>query len=287
MSYDIFPTLHIKCIEQFFRTKEVLNVRGKTSLIDNSNNQCSNFRYSLLCEGLLFKDLIGNSLESFEYNYSIGKIVIISGTDKNSQYIQYFCIVNEITTNGYGDTIIDIVSYYNIDLSENKYDRCIYIPNSSLGYCNFLSYLQSKNKLNVDIGHHLILVQIDQKSQYTVTVQSKIDNTIKVEFEDIDDNISISNMYYVISLSMKLYNQNKLDIEFEHLLHYYYKNIKSHSDTNSDYVIDIKKFDTLSNENNNTIIDKIFIKIINENKYECIIPNCNLDNCNDIYITNF
>jgi len=164
----LFPTFSILCVEQYARNKEILNVKGQKSIIETTNQQCSNFRYSIYLDNCLFKTPKGDIVPNFELNYVIGKIISIQGYYFDNEQKIYFLkygVITDISFNGFGYCILDMITNKLLcNEPEPIYEYLTYYPNSSIGFINYFNEITFENKLEtigqsyyIDILNHTIL----------------------------------------------------------------------------------------------------------------------------------
>jgi hypothetical protein len=232
--YSYFPYCKILCIETYQRSKEIFNVKGKSSIIDTTNQQCSNYRYSIYLSSHFFKELNGNFIHH-QYN-CIGKVVCIQGfiTNNNqNDYFEHYAIINDYSDNGFGNMILDVVSYHNLMYDNAVFDKCIYFDNSGIGHLNFINQFYMENYIDTDYLHDLYCLNVYNNQKYIFKSKSKMtDNVIECYQENTEETpnntYEISGMYYVISNRIKIdikniNQQNK--ISFIYLLHHFINNI--------------------------------------------------------------
>jgi len=259
----LFPTFPIYCVEQYTRNKEILNVKGQKSIIETTNQQCSNFRYSIYLENCLFKTPKGDNVPSFELNYIIGKIISIQGFFIENEYkncFQKYGVITDISFNGFGYCILDIITNKLLcNNTEPIYEYLTYYPNSSIGFMNYFNEITYENKLDtidksnyyIDISNHLILYnnQYFNNSLFIISPYILLnENNLNIK--------NIDNFNYQIDCD--------INNELEHILHFYIENIKSKNDltitfkmkTLNIYKKDLQKVGTIieliSHKTNNT-----------------------------------
>lgn len=261
----LFPTFPIYCVEQYIRNKEILNVKGQKSIIETTNQQCSNFRYSIFLENCLFKTPKGDNVPNFELNYVIGKLISIQGFFYQSNekiLFNKYGVITDISFNGFGYCILDIITN-KLLCNENEpiYEFLTYYPNSSIGFMNYFNEITYENKLKT-IG----------KSNYYIDIS---DHTIIHNEVFINHNLFIISPFILLNdnniLIKNIENSNNtfqldcnINKELEHILYYFIEDIKSLNEITITFKIkklniykeDLQKVgiitELISNKNTNT-----------------------------------
>lgn len=284
----LFPTIPINCIESYARNKEILNVKGQKSYIDTTNQQCSNFRYSIYLQNSLFKNPKGNNVPSFELNYVIGKIINIQGyylLNDDKIYFNKFGVITDISYNGFGNTILDVITNKILcNESEPIYEYITYYPISSIAFINYFNEISYENEFDtilssiknyyIDISNNTLINYIDYYNDNLYIISPFIKLNDKITFK------SIELYFYQIDCDISK--------DLEHILHFYIEEIKSKCiDT---ITFKIKSLNVYHyNELNQMYKIGTICEIIsnkNDNKFSFIIQseNLNKDYNHNIYL---